>query len=243
VTSASRGPARSPGSARSNSGRPASGSGPIRVLIVAEIRLYREGLEEFLRRQESIAVAGTAASTDEALAGVAESDPHVVLLDQRLPDGPAVARRVLALAPDVKVVALAIEEVELDVIEWAEAGISGYVSREGSLVDLVATIHSVQSGELPCSPRIAATLLRRVAVLASHAAPPPVETHLTFRQKEIMRLIGSGLTNKEIAKALSIALPTVKNHVHTILAKMQVRRRAEVASMLGAAPAATKFFR
>src|SRR6185312_10282258 len=101
-------------------------------------------------------------------------------------------------------------------VALAEAGIAGYVSREGSIDDLVAVIESVSRGEMLCSPRMAATLLRRVT------------------------LIAEGLTNKEIARRLCIELPTVKNHLHAIFARLDVSRRSEASALAlehGLAPA------
>jgi len=106
------------------------------------------------------------------------------------------------------------------------------VPRDGTLADLRAVIESVARGEVVCSPRIAASLLRRIADLAAEREPPPPELRLTSREIEIVELIDQGLSNKEIAQRLSIALPTVKNHVHSILDKLHVHRRAEAAARL-----------
>jgi DNA-binding NarL/FixJ family response regulator len=131
-------------------------------------------------------------------------------------------------------VALALPEAEADVIACAEAGASGYVPREGTLDDVEAVIESVARGEALCSPRIAATLLRRIAATAAERQPAPSEMRLTSREMEIIDLIDEGLSNKEIAQRLCIAVPTVKNHVHSILDKLHVHRRAEAVARLSA---------
>ncbi len=136
----------------------------------------------------------------------------------------------MSAVPDAKVVALAMPEVEPRLVALAEAGISGYVSREGSIEDLIAVIESVFRGEMLCSPRMAATLLRRVTALAAERQPARARARLTERQSEIVALIAEGLTNKEIAKRLCIELPTVKNHLHTIFARLDVSRRSEAAA-------------
>jgi two-component system, NarL family, nitrate/nitrite response regulator NarL len=205
----------------------------IRVFVVADIRLYREGLAQLLARERRFSIVGSAARQDEDLARLCDARPEIVLLDMAMAGSMALIRKIIAGAPDVKVVALAVAETDHDIIPCAEAGVAGYVSRDGSTSDLIATIDSVVCGETLCSPRIAATLLRRVAALAAerHAAAPVA--NLTPRQREIVGLIGQGLSNKEIARRLCIELSTVKNHVHSTLEKLGTHRRAEAVALLG----------
>jgi two-component system, NarL family, nitrate/nitrite response regulator NarL len=198
-----------------------------RVLILAEVGVYRDGLARLLARDRRFEVVGVAAGVREALAVLDEVGPDVVLLD--MPAGASAVRALVAAAPQVKVVVLAVPEVERDVLVFAEAGAAGYVAREGSIEDLVAAVESVSRGEVLCSPEIAATLLRRVGALARERAEP-IAGRLTARQLEVLRLIEEGRSNKEIARALSIELPTVKNHVHSILEKLNVHRRTEAAA-------------
>jgi len=209
----------------------------IRVAIVADIRLYREGLAQVLERHPNISVVGTAAGTNGPVASVSDVAPDVVLIDMVMPDSLAVVRRMVAAAPGVKVVSVGVGDDEHDVVASAEAGAVGYVPREGSLEDLVAVIECAARGEAVCSPRIAGALLRRVATLASDRVHGPVEGPLTGREREIMRLIDDGLSNKEIATRLCVEVATVKNHVHNILEKLQVHRRGEAAARVrGALP-------
>ena len=206
----------------------------IRVLVVGDIRLYRDGLAFHLARQASLSVVGTAADRAEALRGARELGPDVVLLDIAMPESLAAVRDLAALAPAPRVVALAVPEVERDVIACAEAGVAGFVQREGSLADLVAAVESAACGELVISPRMAASLLRRVSALAADRAAAPAHAELTGREGEIVRLIDQGLSNKQIAARLCIEVATVKNHVHNILEKLGIHRRAEVAVRLRA---------
>jgi two-component system, NarL family, nitrate/nitrite response regulator NarL len=204
----------------------------ISVLIVADIRLYQEGLARALGQEDRIRVVGAAASVSEALKRITDLRPEVVLVDAAVPAGFGGIRTIVEAAPDVKVVALALPEAEDDVIACAEAGASGYVPREGTIADLGAVIECVTRGEALCSPRMTASLLKRIASLAAERHPPPPEMNLTSREIEIITLIDQGLSNKEIAQRLSIALSTVKNHVHSILDKLHVHRRAEAAERL-----------
>jgi DNA-binding NarL/FixJ family response regulator len=119
-----------------------------------------------------------------------------------------------------------------DIIVCAEAGASGYVTREGSLADLVTAINSAAQDELACSPKIAAALIRRVATLAAAHRDDAVGARLSRREIEIVSLIDRGLTNKEIAGRLFIALATVKNHVHNVLDKLDVQGRDEAAAWI-----------
>jgi DNA-binding NarL/FixJ family response regulator len=206
-----------------------------RVLIVAHIRLYREGLTAMLQGERRIDVVGTATGADEAVAALQACRPDVVLLDTAIPDNVWIVRALVAAVPGTKVVALAVPEVEREVLACAEAGVAGYVTREGSVEDLVAAVESVARGEMVISPRMAATLLQRVATLALEQSPAAIEARLTTREVEILDLIDQGLSNKEIARRLTIELSTVKNHVHNILEKLNVTRRGEAAARARAA--------
>jgi two-component system nitrate/nitrite response regulator NarL len=202
-----------------------------RVLVVASVRLYREGLAAVLGRDDRLDVVGTAAGHHEAVEAVRRQTPDVAVLDPGGDDAEDIVRELAGAAPAVPVVALAVSETDADVVAWAEAGVAGYVTRDGSLDDLVTAVLCAAEGELACSPRMAAALLRRVRAVAGSGAEEPGPA-LTAREVEIGRLIEQGLSNKEIAQQLHIELPTVKNHVHRILEKLGVHRRAEAAVRL-----------
>ena len=204
----------------------------IRILIVDDTRLYREGLAQLLGRNDRLSVVGVAGERDDALACVRELDPDIVLLHMGMPDSFEILRAMVATAPRTKVVGLRVAETEDEILACAESGIAGYLPRDGSLDDLLSTVDSVARGEVLCSPRVAATLLRRVATLAVERRPRAVAANLTPREREIVGLIDEGLSNKEIALRLSIEVHTVKNHVHNILEKLKVHRRGEAAARL-----------
>lgn len=209
------------------------------VLIVADIRLYRDGLAHVLRRERGMRVTAVAGTRKEALGALAGERPSVALVDMGMSDALATVRALAHAAPEVKVVGLAVPESDGEVIACAEAGISGLVSREGSLDDLVAAIESAARGEMACSARVAASLLRRVRTLAAERAGVPKGLRLTNREIQIVRLIDEGLSNKEIANRLSIEVATVKHHVHNVLEKLGVRRRGEAAARLRGLTAAS----
>lgn len=205
------------------------------LLIVASVRFYREGLAEVLGRYSEIDVIGTASGRARALALVREHNPHMALLDTATPNGIKVARMIVRQNAPTRVVAIAISEEPADVLSWAEAGICGYVNRDCSIEELVAVIEATARGELRCSPRVAGAMLRHVGRLAWAARAVPASEkppELTTREYEIIELIDQGWPNKKIAYNLDISPATVKNHIHNILAKLNVCGRGEAAAVV-----------
>jgi DNA-binding NarL/FixJ family response regulator len=201
----------------------------ITLLIVTAVRFYREGLADALSRRPALSVAATAAGYDEARRLAAALEPDVVLLDAGLPGA-----RDLVSRPGCTVV-VDVGDDENEVVAWVEAGASGYVPREASLDDLAATVERAARGEMHCSPRIAAYMQQRLSQLSLYAGqrtPPSHAVQLTLREREIVELIGRGLTNKGIARHLGIEVATAKNHVHNILGKLQVEHRDDAAAWL-----------
>jgi DNA-binding NarL/FixJ family response regulator len=143
--------------------------------------------------------------------------------------GPAFVRELTDWRPELRVIAFALVETPPNVIEWAEAGVAGFVTEVGTVADLREAVVGAAYGELFCSPLTAGTLLRRVRTLAPGSLS---DASLSPREVEIARLMEQGLMNKEIASRLGIELPTVKNHVHRILGKLGVHRRADAAARI-----------
>jgi two-component system, NarL family, nitrate/nitrite response regulator NarL len=207
------------------------------LVVVSDIRLYRDGLAELLGRRPGLEVVGIAASLAAAVGETRHRRPDIVLVDVAARPRPAAIGELVRAIPETKVVALAVADADEDVLGYAEAGVVGYVTRESSLDELVSAIESVARDEMVCSPRMTATLLRRVAELAAARAPDTARAaRLTGREVQIVRLIEDGLSNKEIARRLYIEVATVKNHVHNILEKLQVKRRGEAAALLRRKP-------
>lgn len=202
----------------------------IRALVASDARLFREGLDRILRDVERVKLVGAATCARDAAERVHQLRPDVVLLDMSMDDAFSTARQVARACRSTRVIALGMPESEAEVLACAEIGVAGYVTREGSLTDVIAAIDAAARGEVRCSPRIAGLLLRRVASLADrhNGAFAP----LTTREAQVLRLLQQGLSNKMISRRLGIELPTVKNHVHSILGKLGVHRRAEAVSLL-----------
>jgi two-component system nitrate/nitrite response regulator NarL len=210
------------------------GEEPARVLVASDIRLFREALAESLSHYSELALIGTVDSCDRIVEAIAEQPIDIVVFDASMVGVLALVRRFTLTDPRRKFVAVAVTELADDVIACAEAGVSAYVPRDGSVDLLVSTLDHVRRGELLCSPLVAASLFRRLAAMA--AVQPrndlPSGGGLTQREVEIVGLLARGLSNKEIAGALNIEVATVKNHVHNILEKLHVKRRSEAAARL-----------
>jgi DNA-binding NarL/FixJ family response regulator len=195
--------------------------------VLSAVRLLREGVVASLSHQPTVQVVGASDLSMPALE-IAAFQPDAILLDICVPGGLDAAIPIRRAMPDAKVVAFGVAEHAPVVMACARAGIAGFVYPHGSAHDIVMAVHSAVRGELVCSPRTAGILLNQ----AGAAAPAGAEESLTPREREILALLGEGLSNKQIARALRIGNATVKNHVHSILGKLGVARRGEAAAQL-----------
>ena len=200
----------------------------IRVLVLGDVRLHREGLAALIARDGRVTVTALAATAEGVSREAGSID--VIVVDTATYQEP---ERLRALADVVQkpIVALGVPTDERSVIAFAELGVLGFVERDASLDELVSSILCAARGEASFTPPIATTLLRRVTSLATPRVSADV-TGLTARERQIVEIIAEGLSNKEIAARLSIEVATVKNHVHNILEKLQVSRRTEAVTRL-----------
>ena len=203
----------------------------ISLVVIAPIRLFREGLVALFTECEGIEVVAAAVAREDGLAHVRIRRPDVVLVALGPGAHAPLVHELLETAPGTRVVMLGVTDDDPEVLPLAEAGVAGYVTTEASGAEIVSVVESVSRGEMPCSPRLAATLLRRVASLAQERRVPSALDELTAREREVVELLGEGLSNKEIANDLQIEVATVKNHVHNILEKLRVTRRTEAAAL------------
>ncbi len=201
------------------------------MLIIDDCTLYRENLAAIfaLNGIPAPSVAWDLPSLIAALDGIG---PTVVLLNIETRDSALLLRAVKELRPNVRVIVLgASEENETEIVACAEAGVSGYHMRTDSLEELLVLIRKVAGGETLCSPQVSAILLRRLSALASQREPAAKELALTGREAQILTMLELGRSNQDIATQLSIAVHTVKNHVHSLLTKLGVSTRAEAAAL------------
>ena len=203
----------------------------ISVFVVDDNRLLCEGLVSMLGEREDIAVVGAAPSGDDALEQIKRLRPNVALIDIGMPgkDGIEVTQALHQEAPEVKVIILGMVDLTDEIMACIEAGAAGYVLKETSFDHLVETIRSAHRGESLCSPQRAASLFSRIAELAGERilSVPSSSVKLTPRELEIVNAVADELSNKEIARQLSIETQTVKNHIHNILDKLQLHTRLE----------------
>ena len=178
-----------------------------------------------------IVLVGVAASAADAVEQVHRLAPDIALLDMAMNDAFSVARQLGRDGGTSRIVALGMAENEVEVLNCAQMGIAGYVTREASIADMLDTVEATARGEVHCSPKIAGSLFRRIAALSTERANGSTPNALTARESQILRLLQQGMSNKMISRSLGIELPTVKNHVHSILAKLGIHRRTEAISL------------
>jgi DNA-binding NarL/FixJ family response regulator len=206
-------------------------SGPattVRVLIVDDHDMFAESLQLALSAERDLTVVGTASTLAQARAMVVATSPDVVLLDHRLPDGLGVdaITELRSLRPAVNVVVLTAAAEDSMLVAATEAGCAGFILKTSPLDDLVAAVRTAAAGEIMVSSDLLARLLNRL----QHQQERP-EHALTAREREILVLIGEGLTNGTIAKRLFISVNTVRNHVQRILAKLDAHSKLEALSV------------
>lgn len=206
----------------------------IGVLIVNKSRLICSVIATVLKDEPDIHIVGQATSVNEALDLLRTSNCDVVLISTNLPnDGALEILQTMNPDSSVKALVIGLAESEEVILRYIEAGASGYVLREDSVDDLLRNIRAAHSGEALVSPEITAALMSHIAELAE--LRPAMEygidefADITPREREVLDLIGEGLSNREIADRLVIELGTVKNHVHSILRKLDVNSRQDAA--------------
>jgi two-component system, NarL family, response regulator LiaR len=198
---------------------------PIRVLIAEDQRIVREGLIALLEDEPGIELVGEAADGLQALELYAGLLPDVVLMDLQMPrlDGPEATRRIRDLAPDACILVLTTYATDEFIFKALRAGARGYLLKDTSAEALVAAITAVHEGRTWLAPEVAERLVAGVSTGMPEA--------LTARELEVLTLLGRGLSNNEIALALSIAPRTVKVHVQSILGKLGAANRTEAVSI------------
>lgn len=198
---------------------------PIRLLIVDDHSVVREGLRAFLRLQEGIEVVGEAASADDAVSVAATASPDVVLLDLVMPEGDGIGaiRRLLEVAPGVRVLVLTSFADDAQIFAAIAAGAAGYLLKDVDPQALADGIRDVHAGRPALHASVAARLMRR------SGSPRPKSDHLTPRERDVLRLVVEGLANKQIAQRLGIGEKTIKTHVSRVLAKLGVTDRTQAA--------------
>ncbi|MFI6900939.1 response regulator [Nonomuraea sp. NPDC050394] len=191
----------------------------IKLLIVDDHPVVREGLRGMLDGDPGLDVVGAASSGDEAVARARELAPDVVLMDLRMPggDGVSATGRILADCPGIRVIVLTTYESDQDIVRAVEAGAAGYLLKDTSADDLVAAVYAAARGETVLSPSVATKLVTRMR--------GPAQQALTPREAEVLALVARGLTNADVGRRLFISETTVKTHLLRIFGKLGVSDR------------------
>jgi two-component system nitrate/nitrite response regulator NarL len=206
----------------------------ISLLLIDDNRLLREGIAAMLNEQPDLAVVATAPGGDAVLPLVREAKPQVVLLDSALgeQDSLRLLEAVKEASPEIRVIVMDLLPAPQDIVEFVAAGCSGFIMKDATLDDFVSTIRSVAQGIPVLPPPLTSTIFSHIAQQAVRRDPVAVReaVSMTRREREVIALIGEGLSNKEIAARLDIALHTVKSHMHNVLEKLALHSRLQVAA-------------
>jgi DNA-binding NarL/FixJ family response regulator len=200
----------------------------LKVYLVDDHRLFLAGVKAEL--EEEFDIVGSAYDVDTAIEQIRGLNPTVVLIDVHMPDGGgiAVVEGVTQTHPDVKFLALSVSDQAEDVIAMIRAGARGYVTKTIEPADLADAIRRIDSGDAVFSPRLAGFVLDAFAGAMPSEEDPELD-QLTAREKDVLRLIARGFAYKQVARRLSISIKTVETHVSSVLRKLQLSNRHELA--------------
>ncbi|MFD8754439.1 response regulator [Kitasatospora sp. NPDC059577] len=205
-------------------------NGSVRVFLLDDHEVVRRGVHDLLDAEPDLRVIGEAATVEQALTRIPALRPDVAVLDMRLPDGDGVTvcRELRSRMPELACLILTSFDDEEALLDAIMAGAAGYVLKQISGTDLVSAVRTVASGQSMLDPGAATRLMARLrgdAVTEQRSDLP----QLTEREREVLALVGEGLTNRQIGQRLYLAEKTVKNHISRLLAKLGVERRVQAA--------------
>lgn len=208
-------------------------SNPIRLMIAEDQTVIRKALAALLALEQDIDVVATAADGEQAVSAARAFFPDVILMDVKMPrmDGVTATRAIVEHRPQTRVIMLTTFDTEELVFEAITAGAQGYLLKDAEESEILSAIRAVARGEPRLSPSVAAKILAEFRRVKSpqRAAPTIDEEPLTDREKDVLARVAAGKGNREIAREMGLAEGTVKNHVSTILAKLHLRSRTELA--------------
>lgn len=212
---------------------------PISLILVDDNRLLREGLAALIHKQPGFKVLAASADVDEALQKVREAKPDVVLVDFGLEDHDSLSltATVHAEVPQARVIVMGLLPIQEDIANYVRAGASGFIMKDASFEEFFDTIRAVAAGAEVLPTALTNTLFAQIARNAVSGSKTKVleSVRLTSRERQVIDLLGEGLSNKEISTRLNIAVHTVKSHVHNVLEKLALHSRLEVAAFTHAA--------
>jgi DNA-binding NarL/FixJ family response regulator len=211
----------------------------IRVIVVDDQDIVRDGLVTVLSLLDGIEVVGAGSTGAEAVDLVAEQRPDVVLMDLRMPvmDGAAATEHIVGRYPEVAVLVLTTYDDDASISRALRAGARGYLTKDASREDIDVALRSVARGQATFDASVSARLLSGLTAGAGPGSDDPGRlAGLTAREREVLRLIGEGLNNAEIAERLFVSVATVKTHINNLFTKLDLRDRAQAVRLANRAP-------
>ena len=205
------------------------------ILVVEDNKLLRDGIASILKRQPDMTVVATVGNGENILLMMGKLKPNLVLLDLGLRNQNSM-QVVLLLKkhfPDTKIIVMDLIPLQTDVLEFVQAGVSGFILKDASIAEFLKTIQAVYQGKQILPPHLTGSLFSQIVEHAVNGAKPAAiaeSTRMTKREKQVIELIADGSTNKEIAQILHLSTYTVKSHVHNILEKLALSTRVQIAN-------------
>jgi DNA-binding NarL/FixJ family response regulator len=206
----------------------------IRIFLVDDNRILRDGIVAMINAQADMKVVAASGGSGDTLLQVGNVKPQVILIDLGLrnQNGLRVVGSVRKKYPEVKVIGMGLIPTQEDIVEFVQAGASGFILKDATMKDLLGTIRSVAAGAKVLPPPLTGSLFSHVIEQALKKGKGKLTeaVRMTKREREVIALIAEGLSNKEIAQRLSIATYTVKSHVHNIMEKLALHTRLQIAA-------------
>ena len=208
----------------------------IRILVIEDNRVLRDGIAPKLNQQTDMHVIATIGSGNNILLKASQANPEIILMDLSFTSfkESSVVESIRNKMPDTKVVGMGFVPTQSDIVEFVEAGASGFILKSATVKEFLGTIRSVAQGEKILPPSLTGSLFTHVLEIALKKKKGKLSNvvQMTKREREIIILISDGLSNKEIAQQLAIATHTVKSHVHNIMEKLALHTRLQIAKFI-----------
>jgi len=207
---------------------------PIRLLLIEDNRLLREGLSVMLKKEQDMKVVETVGNGENILLLIEKQKPEVIILDLGLRNRSSLnlVKLVMKNYPAIKIIVMDLIPMQSDVYDFVEAGVSGFILKDATINDFLKTIRSVAKGLQVLPPNLTESLFSQIVEHALNGLKPSTlieAVRMTKRERQVIELISEGFTNKEIAEELNLSPYTVKSHVHNILEKLALNSRVQIA--------------